>query len=251
MDDRFWELFHEIYQALPRQGPGNRLSTERALAMLPPLTGDQRILDIGCGSGTQTLDLARACPAQIVAVDIHEPFVRTLQQRIEREGLVDRVEARVADMSDLPFEDGAFDVVWSEGAIFILGFATGLAAWRRLLRPGGFLVVSELCWLTDARLPELEAFFLKEGADITSIDERRSAVQGAGYELVGDFVLSHVGWWDDYYVPMQAVLEDFRTRHAGDAEALAVAARSQGEIDLYREHGDAFGYGFFVMRRTG
>lgn len=251
MDDQFWEYFHEIYQALPRQGPGERASTERALAMLPTLTSQQRILDIGCGVGAQTIDLARACDASIVAVDIHEPFIDALQDRLLREELAARVDARVADMGDLPFEDGSFDVVWSEGAIFILGFAAGLTAWRRLVRPGGFVVVSELCWQGAARLPELEAFFLAEGADIASLDERRDAIRAAGYDLVGDFVLPHTGWWDNYYVPLQSALDDFRARHAGNAPALEVASRSQAEIDLYRKHPDAFGYGVFVMQRAG
>lgn len=251
MDDQFWEYFHEIYEALPRQGPGDRASTERALAMLPTLTSKQRILDIGCGVGAQTIDLARACEASVVAVDIHEPFIRTLQDRLAREELTARVDARVADMAHLPFEDGSFDVVWSEGAIFILGFAAGLASWRRLVAPGGFVVVSELCWPGDNRLPELEAFFLAEGADIASLDERRDAIRAAGYELVGDFVLPHVGWWENYYVPLQSALDEFRARHAGNERALEVAARSQAEIDLYRKHSDVFGYGVFVMQRAG
>lgn len=250
MGDRFWEFFHEIYESLPRQGPGERASTERALAMLPPLTSEQRILDVGCGSGAQTLDLARSCEARIVAVDIHEPFIRGLERRLERAGLTDRVHVQVADMAALPFADETFEVVWSEGAIFVMGFSTGLAEWRRLLRPWGFLVVSELCWLSDERVAELEAFFLAEGADITSVDQRRAAIRSAGYELIGDFLLPHVGWWDNYYVPLQAALEDFRVRHADDDEALQVAARSQAEIDLYCQHPDAFGYSFFVMRRA-
>lgn len=250
MGDRFWKFFHEIYESLPRQGPGDRASTERALAMLPTLTSEQRILDVGCGSGAQTLDLARACAARIVAVDIHEPFIRDLERRLEQAGLADRVQSQVADMAALPFADETFDVVWSEGAIFVIGFAAGLAAWKPLLRPGGFLVVSELCWLTKARVRELEDFFLSEGGDIGSIDERREAIAGTGYELVGDFVLPPTGWWDNYYVPLAAALTDFRLRYAGNDEALEVAARSQAEIEIYRQHPDAFGYGFFVMRRS-
>ena len=244
---KFWSSFYEIYEALPRQGPGDRQSTEQALRLLPPLTRGHRILDIGCGAGAQTIDLARATEASIVAIDNHQPFVSRLETRAAELGLADRITAQAGDMNDLHFSDGSFDVIWCEGAIFIIGFAKGLTAWRRLIAPGGHLVVSELCWLRADRPADLEAFFKAEGADIAGMADRRKDIVDRGYRLVGDFVLPAVGWWDNYYVPLAATLERFRVTHAGDQEALDVAARSEHEIDLYRTYPEHFGYGFFVM----
>lgn len=252
LSDNFWTYFYEIYEAIPRQGPGDRESTERALSLLPPLTSQHRILDAGCGSGTQTVDLARATAAQIVAVDSHEAFVAQLVKRAVDQGLGTRIQARAGDMNELAFPDGSFDVIWCEGAIVIINgsFAKGLSTWRRLLVPGGHLVVSELCWLRDDPPTEVKAFFEAEGADVTDMDARRKVIAENGYRLVGDFVLPRVGWWENYYVPLEAVLERFRVAHAGDNEALEVANRSQFEIDIYRRYPEHFGYGFFVMQRT-
>jgi SAM-dependent methyltransferase len=247
--DRFWSFFYEIYESLPRQGPGDPASTERALGLLPRLTRHHRILDVGCGTGTQTLDLARATPARIVAVDNHAPFVAQLARRVADLDLGDRVEAQVGDMNDLRFADGSFDVVWSEGAIFIIGFARGLSAWRRLLVPGGHLVVSELCWLRDDPPAEMCEFLEEECAGVGDVAARREVIATNGYTLVGDFVLPARGWWDNYYVPLASCLARFRDVHADDPEALAVADRSRREIDLFLRHGDTFGYVFFVMRR--
>ena len=249
---KFWSYFFEIYEAIPRQGPGDRMSTERALRLLPPLTRGQRILDIGCGAGAQTIDLARATEAQIVAVDLHEPFVSRLTTHAAELGLADRITPTVGDMNDLRFPDGSFDVLWCEGAIVIIlgSFAKGLSAWRRLLVPGGHMVVSELCWLRDDPPTEVKAFFEAEGADVTDMDARRKDIVENGYRLVDDFVLPAVGWWENYYVPLGAVLERFRVKHAGDDEALEVASRSQREIEFYRSYPEHFGYCFFVMQRT-
>jgi len=246
--DKFWSYFYEIYEAIPRQGPGNRESTERALRLLPPLTPGQRILDIGCGSGTQTIDLAQATEAQIVAVDNHPPFVSQLAKRAAELGLKERITAQVGDMNDLHFPDGSFDLIWSEGAIFIVGFAKGLAEWRRLLAPGGYLVVSEFCWFHDNPPADLQELFIDGCSDVGDVEARRRAVTANGYRLLGDFVLPETGWWENYYVPLAESLERFRRSHAGDAEALGVASRSQHEIDLYRKHVGAFGYVFFVMQ---
>ena len=249
--EKFWTCFHEIYEAIPRQGPGDRESTERALAMLPPLTARQSILDIGCGSGAQTIDLARATGAQIVAVDIHPPFISQLAGRAAGEGLGDRIAAQVGDMNDLRFPDASFDAVWCEGAIFIIGFAKGLSAWRRLLVPGGHMVVSEFCWLREDPPAEYRELFIDDNSDAADVEARRKAVTSGGYRLRGEFVLPDRGWWENYYIPLGKSLERFRELHAGDREALDVADRSQREIDMYRKHAGAFGYVFFVMQKDG
>lgn len=250
--DKFWSYFFEIYEAIPRQGPGDRESTERALRLLPPLTSKHRILDIGCGSGAQTIDLARATEAQIIAVDNHEPFVARLVKRAADQGLGARIKAQVGDMNDLRLPDGSFDVIWCEGAIVIVlgSFAKGLSTWRRLLVPGGHMVVSELCWLRADPPSEVKAFFESEGADVADMDARRKDIVENGYRLVGDFVLPSVGWWENYYVPLGATLERFRATHARDQDALDVADRSQFEIDIYRRYPEHFGYGFFIMQRV-
>ena len=101
--DMFWRYFYEIYEAIPRQGPGSRESTERALRLLPTLKSHQRILDIGCGAGAQTIDLAGLTEAQIVAVDNHPPFVDQLATRVSDSSLGAKVTPQVGDMNDLKF----------------------------------------------------------------------------------------------------------------------------------------------------
>lgn len=247
--DTFWSYFYEIYEALPRQGPGDRESTLRAARLLPPLSPDQRILDIGCGSGAQTLDLAQVTEAHIVAVDNHPPFVAQLSSRALDMGLGERITAQVGDMNDLPFPDGSFDVLWAEGSISIMGFAKGLSAWRRLLIPGGYLVVSEFCWLSDDPPAEMQELFLDGPSDVGDAEARRVAIADNGYRLVADFVLPETGWWENYYVPLGDCLERFRRSHAANPEALEVAARSQREIEVYLKYTGTFGYVFFIMQR--
>jgi ubiquinone/menaquinone biosynthesis C-methylase UbiE len=247
--ENFWKYFFEIYETLPRQGPGTQESTARALGLLPPLTPGQRILDIGCGSGAQTIDLAQACPAQIVATDNHPPFVAQLKKRADELGLGDRITAQVADMNELPFPDGSFDLIWSEGAIFIIGFSKGLSDWRRLLKPGGHLVVSEFCWFRDDPPDELREILIDGCPEAGDVEARLNAVEPSGYELIKDFKLPAAGWWENFYVPLAASLKRFCAAHAGEPEALAVAEQCQQEIDMYQKYPDAYGYVFFLMKR--
>jgi ubiquinone/menaquinone biosynthesis C-methylase UbiE len=77
-------IFWEIHSGLPREGPGDNASIRRAFLMAAELPAAPRILDVGCGPGMQTLELAKISGGQITAVDIHQPFLDELQRRARR-----------------------------------------------------------------------------------------------------------------------------------------------------------------------
>ncbi|MFP4120539.1 MAG: class I SAM-dependent methyltransferase [Coleofasciculus sp.] len=140
-------IFFEIHQNLPREAPGDNASTRKAFSLLTNVPPQPKILDIGCGPGMQTIELAKLTDGQITAVDTHQPFLDELQRRALAEGVSDNINPVNQSMLSLDFVPHIFDILWSEGAIYIMGFETGLKSWRTLLKTGGYLVVSELCWL--------------------------------------------------------------------------------------------------------
>lgn len=246
--DRMTKLFFELFSGLPRQGPGDTASTLRALALVPGVGPRTRVLDIGCGTGCQTLVLARNSAARIVAVDNHPPFVDALNREADRLGVADRLEARVADMRMLDFADGSFDLIWSEGAIYSMGFEAGLRGWRRLLAPGGHIALTEVCWRKPDPPGECAAFWEQEYAAIREAPALLEAIAACGYDTVGHFPLPASAWWDDYYRPLQANVTAFRRRYADAPDARELADQCQHEIDVWRAYADFYGYEFFVLR---
>jgi ubiquinone/menaquinone biosynthesis C-methylase UbiE len=113
------------------------------------LRKNPRILDIGAGPGANSLALARSSAEKVTAVDRHQPFLDELERRAREAGLAERITTLNASMSRLPFEEGSFDLIWSEGAICLIGFRQGLTYWRRFLSPNGYIAVTEPCWLTS------------------------------------------------------------------------------------------------------
>ena len=241
-------LFFELFSGLPRQGPGDTASTLRALSFVPGIGPEARVLDVGCGTGCQSLVLARNSPARIVAVDNHPPFVDLLNREAERLGLANRLEARVADMRRLDFADGSFDLIWSEGAIYNLGFEAGLRDWRRLLARGGHIAVSEACWRKPDPPGECAAFWKREYPAIREASVLLEAIDACGYQTVGHFPLPASAWWDDYYRPLQQNVYAFRKRHADAQDAQEIADQCQREIDIWHAYAEFYGYEFFVMR---
>jgi len=253
------EFFHEIFDpSLPRLGPGDEASTIKALNMLrsagfqrgeKAILRAPRILDLGCGNGGQTVTLARHTEGRILALDNHQPYLDQLQRRAEAAGVSARIRVSRRDMRSLDQRDGPFDLIWSEGALFVMGFREGLAACHSLLAPGGGLTVSELCWLRPDPPADCRQFFATGYPGMADIETNLAAMRAGGYEVIGHFTQPESAWWEPYYHPLEERLRSLRKQHAGDAEKLAMIEDIQREIDIYRQHSAFYGNVFFVMRR--
>ena len=85
-------------------------------------------------------------------------------------------------MNDLPFPDGRFDLIWSEGAVYIMGFDKALVKWRPLAKPGGYLVVSELSWFRPDPPAEIRDFWGHHYPAMRSVDGNLAVARlRAGY----------------------------------------------------------------------
>lgn len=246
-DPKARAVFWDIHSGLPREGPGNRESTARALGLAAPIPQHALVLDIACGPGMQTLDLAELLPeATICAVDRHEPFVEETNRRAASRGLADRVRATCADMRSLEFPPATFDLIWCEGAAYMMGVGKALGSWRSLLKPGGKLALSDAVWLRSDSPEEVRRIWSGDYPDMSTVATCRAVVRDCGYRLLGDFVLPEAAWWE-YYAPMQQRLDWLALKYAGDTAAESILRESAKEIVSYRKYAPYYGYAFLVM----
>lgn len=238
-------VFFEIHSGLPREGPGDAESLARALALVPGLPPRPLVLDLGCGPGTQTLELARRTGGFVIGMDLHLPFLHDLARRIGPE----RVAAVRGDMARPPFAAGRFDLLWSEGAAYIIGFGEALRAWRPLLKPRAALALTDAVWLKPDP-PELARRLWEEYPALTDISANLEAIASRGYEVLGHFTLPEDAWWRHYYTPLAARLPELRRKYAAAPAALEIVTAHELEIEVRRLYGDYYGYEFFVCRRT-
>ncbi len=244
-------LLVDLHRDGARQGPGSADETRRALDLARLDRGARlRVADIGCGTGASTLVLADRLPrARITAVDRFPGFLEILAERAHAAGVARRIETRAESMESLSFAAGSLDLAWSEGAIYNIGFARGLEAWRPFLRPGGVLAVSEITWLRPGPPAEIRRHWEGEYPEIATAAEKVAILERAGFDLLGYFVLPPSSWIDNYYRPAEKRMPAFLERHAGRPEAVEIVEMERREAELYRRYQDWFSYGFYVARR--
>ncbi|WP_397534916.1 class I SAM-dependent methyltransferase [Roseateles sp.] len=244
------QLLVELHLGGERQGPGGDGLTRQALA-LSGLAGRSglKIADIGCGTGASTLVLARDLEAEILAIDFLPSFLDALNTRAAQAGLGGRIRTLAGSMESLPLQPGTLDAIWSEGAIYNIGFERGLQEWRRYLKVGGVIAVSELTWLSAQRPAEIDAFWRAEYAEVDTASAKLALLERNGYSPLGYFALPESSWLDAYYRPLQARFAAFLAAHQGSAQAQAVVDEHVREMELYERYRAYFSYGFYIARK--
>jgi len=249
MDD--YKLLIDLHKEGHRQGPGGDEETKKAIDLAcigrnAPL----KIADIGCGTGASALILARLLNAKITAVDFLQDFLDILETRAQNEGVAEKITSICASMDELPFEEEEFDVIWSEGAIYNIGFQKGIVDWKRYLKPGGLLIASEISWITNTRPSELQKHWDNEYPEIDLVSSKIKALEENGYSPIGYFVLPEYCWLKNYYEPLRSSFQDFLSRNGSSDEACAIVEAERYEIELYEKYKAHYSYGVYVARKS-
>ncbi|ACB52791.1 unknown [Crocosphaera subtropica ATCC 51142] len=245
-----YQLLIDLHKNANRQGPGGDAETEMALDLsMVDRSAPLKIADIGCGTGASTLLLAQLLNAQITAVDFLKEFLEVLESKAENMGLSEKIATLSCSMDNLPFGDEEFDILWSEGAIYNIGFERGVKDWKRYLKMGGLLVVSEITWITRSRPSELQKYWDNEYPEIDMASSKISLLEKNGYSPIGYFILPEDCWLANYYQPMQNSFKDFLYRNGNSEEAQAIVEAQNKEIELYEKYKSYYSYGVYVARK--
>jgi ubiquinone/menaquinone biosynthesis C-methylase UbiE len=245
-----YRLLVDLHKRAKRQGPGGDVETKMAIDLaLIDKAAPLKIADIGCGTGASAMQLGRSLNATITAIDFLSEFIEVLKLNAEQEGLDKKINPMVCSMDSLPFSEEKLDVIWSEGAIYNIGFEKGITYWRRFLKPNGILVVSEITWTTDNRPSEIETYWVSEYPEIDTASSKFNILEKSGYTPIAYFTLSERCWLDNYYRPMQSTFSEFLDRHSYIEKAQEIVEAEKKEIALYEKYKAYYSYGVYIVRK--
>ncbi len=244
-----FKLICEYFSSMERQGPGSPEVTVKALSFIDNLTHDSKIADIGCGTGGQTMVLARHTPGHITGMDLFADFIDIFNANSRKLNLQDRVQGIVGSMEHLPFHNEELNLIWSEGAIYNIGFERGINEWRSFLKQGGFLAVSEASWFTEKRPAEIDRYWKDAYPEIDVISHKVGQMQKAGYIPVATFVLPENCWTEHFYAPQVFAQEKFLKKYADNKTAEDLVANQRHEAMLYNKYKAFYGYVFYIGKK--
>ena len=244
-----FNLICEYFSNIERQGPGSPEATIKALSFIGNLADNSRIADIGCGTGGQTITLAKNAPGKITAIDLFPTFIDILNANARALNLQDRLHGLVGSMDKLEFQDESLDLIWSEGAIYNIGFERGINEWRKYLKKGGYIAVTEATWFTDERPEEIDKFWMDAYPEINTIPKKLDQLQKAGYLPLASFILSENCWIENFFKPQIAVQKSFLEKYSSNKTAEEFIAYMRREEELYHKYKDYYGYAFYIGKK--
>jgi cyclopropane fatty-acyl-phospholipid synthase-like methyltransferase len=245
------QLLIDFHKDAERQGPGSKEDTLRALSFIDFKTKlPLKVADIGCGSGAQTISLAQNLDAEITAVDLFPEFLDKLNIKAKKLSLQYKILTLEKSMDDLPFDEDEFDLIWSEGAIYIMGFKEGIKKWKDYLKTGGYVAISEITWTTNSRPTKIEKYWKKEYPQIDTASNKIKVLEKNGFSPIGFFFLSESSWINNYYKPMEERFDNFLAKHNDSELARGIVDAEKGEIRKYHSYKDYLNYGFYIARKV-
>ncbi|MCD7929896.1 MAG: class I SAM-dependent methyltransferase [Tannerellaceae bacterium] len=244
-----FSLIYEYFASLERQGPGSPEATIKALSFIDNLTDQSQIADLGCGIGGQTMVLGQHAPGHITGLELSSDFVDIFNRNAAQLGLQDKVKGITGSMDDLPFEKESLDLIWSEGAIYNIGFERGLTEWREYLRKDGYVAVTEATWFTEERPAEINDFWMFHYPLIDTIPACVAKMQKAGYIPVATFILPENCWIEHYFVPAVKAQEKILAKYPGNKGVEEFIEAQRHEAALYSKYKEFYGYVFYIGKK--
>lgn len=243
---KYWEIFFQIYECIPRGGPGDNASTEKAFRVFKDLTSKPRILDVGSGPGVQTIHLAKISKGEIWATDNHKPFLDILEKNASCEGQSQHIKTCCQDMTKLNVEKNYFDLIWAEGSIYFFGYENALREWKSFFRGKPRFAFSEPNYFKEKPPKEVRDLWETDYPSITLIPETIKRIEKQGYHVLHHFKLPEDSWRKEYYAPLKKTATDVLNRNASSIEVQEVTKYIFKEILDYEKYSDWYGYTFYI-----
>lgn len=242
-------LICEYFSSMDRQGPGSQEETLKALSFIDTINEKSKIVDLGCGTGGQTMVLAQNTPGNITAIDLFPDFIEKLNANAQKLNLQGRVKGVAGSMDKLDFKFNELDLIWCEGAIYNIGFEKGINYWNKFLKKGGYIAVTEASWFTEERPKEIFDFWNEAYPGIDTIPNKIAQMQEAGYVFISSFMLPEYCWLDNFFAPSITAQKIFLDKYKGNKSAEEFVKYEQYGADLYNKYKEYYGYVFYIGKK--
>ena len=250
------DILIETHIGLERQGPGSAEMTLKALSFIENLDENSRLLDLGCGTGGQTMVLAQHTAGSVIGIDQFSEFITVFNENVKKLNLQNRAKGIVGNIEKLEeikassfSSSSKFDVIWCEGVIDGIGVEKALSHWNGFIKDSGYISLTCPSWLTDNHPDEVEKFWSDAGCRLDTIEYNTSIMQKCGYNLITVFTLPDECWIDNYFIPKTSAEKAVMEKYVGNEIVEEYIKSSKYEVELYSKYKQYYGYVFYIGKK--
>lgn len=202
--------------------------TIKAYKFLPKIKKPY-ILDVGCGTGIPTIELAKLSKGHVTGIDIDEDSLKILKRKIKDFGLKNQISVIKESITKMDFPKERFDIIWSEGAVFVIGFGNSIKNWRLYLKPNGFLVLHD---------------------EIKDKSKKLELIEKYGYKIIFQFDLPFEIWWNEYFTPLEKLVKSYNKKYPNDSELGRELEKDQNEIAICKSNKERASSFYVILQKV-
>ncbi|MBD3198163.1 MAG: methyltransferase domain-containing protein [Candidatus Lokiarchaeota archaeon] len=194
--------------------------------MIPKIQ-NPNILDVGCGSGVPTIELAKLSSGHITGIEINREELHKLEKKIKDSDIGNQVKTIYGSLLEYEFPQNYFDIIWAEGVFHIIGFAKSFKKCYEILKKGGFLVLN---------------------TQITKMQEVQDKINTYGYEFFNKYELPNEVWWNEFYKPLEEEINNLIDKNKSLRKNDQIR-RYQEEIKMVKSDPQRFNSAFYIFKK--
>jgi ubiquinone/menaquinone biosynthesis C-methylase UbiE len=200
----------------------------KAYSYIPKIK-NPNILDVGCGTGVPTIELAKISGGYVTGIDLDVSLLDILRKKIIDTELERQLSIINKSIFLMDFPKESFDIIWSEGAVFVIGFEKSIKNWYKFLKPNGFLVLHD---------------------DIKDKNKKLGLVEKYGYKLTAQFDLSFEIWWNDYYSKVEKLVENYKDKYPNDLDLRKEIDSDQNQVNMCKSTPEIISSFYIILQRV-
>jgi len=187
--------------------------TRKAFESIPKIDSPN-ILDIGCGTGVPTLEIAKLTNGKILAIDSDKESVNRLKEKVKKFKYEDRILVVHDSVLLIKFVEKHFDIIVAEGLFNIIGFEKGLAYFTKFLKKDGYFLIHDEFLNREKKLKIIEKY---------------------QYKLLDEITLNEDIWWNEYYSCLEKKLFD--------------TEKVKSDIEMYKKNPKRFRSIYYILKK--